>query len=57
MGECYKQLNSSVGEFGTSTLQASTRALESTSPDDRVYTNTEAVLSCSIASGTSWPGR
>jgi hypothetical protein len=45
LGACYKQLNSSVGEFGTSTLQASTRALESTSPDDRVYTNTEAVLS------------
>ena len=45
LGACYKQLNSSVGEFGTSTLQASTRALESTSPDDRVYTNTEAALS------------
>jgi hypothetical protein len=45
LGECYKQLNSSVGEFGTSTLQASTRALESTSPGDRVYTETEAALS------------
>jgi hypothetical protein len=45
LGDCYKQLNSSVGEFGTSTLKASTRGLESTSPDDRVYTNTEATLS------------
>ncbi len=45
LGACYKQLNSSVGEFGTSTLKASTRGLESTSPDDRVYTNTEAALS------------
>ena len=45
LGACYKQLNSSVGEFGTSTLEASTRALESTSPNDRDYTNTEAALS------------
>ena len=45
LGECYKQLNSSVGEFGTSTLRASTRGLESTSPDDRVYIKTEAALS------------
>ncbi len=45
LGECYKQLNSSVGQFGTSTLQASTQALESTSPGDRVYTDTEAALS------------
>jgi hypothetical protein len=45
LGACYKQMNASVGEFGTSTLKASTRGLESTSPDDRVYTNTEAALS------------
>jgi hypothetical protein len=45
LGACYKQLNSSVGEFGTSTLVASTRGLESTSPNDRIYTNTEAALS------------
>jgi hypothetical protein len=45
LGACYKQLNSSVGEFGTSTLQASTRGLESASPGDQVYTNTEAALS------------
>ena len=32
LGQCYKQLNSSVGQFGTATLMASTRALESTSP-------------------------
>jgi hypothetical protein len=44
LGECYKQLNSSVGQFGTSTLQASTRALESTTPGDSEYHATEGVL-------------
>ena len=44
LGECYKQLNSSVGEFGTDTLIASTRGLESTSPNDKTYTNTEQAL-------------
>ena len=44
LGQCYKQLNSSVGQFGTSTLEASTRALESTSPDDREYRATERAL-------------
>jgi hypothetical protein len=44
LGQCYKQLNSSVGTFGTSTLIASTRALESTSPNDRVYANAERGL-------------
>ena len=44
LGQCYKQLNSSVGQFGTSTLMASTRALESNSPGDAVYTNTERAL-------------
>jgi hypothetical protein len=45
LGQCYKQLNSSVGEFGTSTLIASTRALESTSHEDHAYTKTEHALS------------
>ena len=44
LGQCYKQLNSSVGEFGTDTLIASTNALESTSPSDQVYTATEQKL-------------
>ena len=29
LGECYKQLNSSVGDFGAATLVASTNAIES----------------------------
>jgi hypothetical protein len=44
LGQCYKQLNSSVGEFGTSTLEASTRALESASPGDSEYRATETAL-------------
>ena len=44
LGACYKQLNSSVGEFGTDTLIASTSAIESTSPGDEVYTETEQEL-------------
>jgi hypothetical protein len=44
LGQCYKQLNSSVGEFGTSTLEASTRAIESMSPGDREYLETEQAL-------------
>jgi hypothetical protein len=44
LGECYKQLNSSVGDFGTNTLIASTRGLESNSPNDKIYTNTEQAL-------------
>jgi hypothetical protein len=44
LGQCYKQLNSSVGEFGTDTLIASTTALNSSSPNDSVYTATEARL-------------
>jgi hypothetical protein len=34
---CYKQLNSSVGEFGAATLVASTKAAESTTPGDLKY--------------------
>jgi hypothetical protein len=44
LADCYKQLNSSVGQFGTDTLIASTRGLESNSPGDSAYTNSEAML-------------
>ena len=39
------RLNSSVGEFGTATLQASTNAVESTSAGDTTYTGTDRALS------------
>jgi hypothetical protein len=45
LGACYKQLNSSVGEFGTSTLQAATAAIASSSPGDQIYTRTDQALS------------
>jgi hypothetical protein len=44
LGACYKQLNSSVGQFGTATLQADTTAIESTSSGDSTYTKTVARL-------------
>ena len=44
LGDCYKQLNSSVGEFGTATLQASTKAIASNSPGDSQYRATDAML-------------
>ncbi|HEX4258660.1 MAG TPA: hypothetical protein VH089_26470, partial [Streptosporangiaceae bacterium] len=44
LGACYKQLNSSVGEFGTATLQAATKAIESTSAGDATYTRTDRAL-------------
>ncbi len=44
LGVCYKQLNSSVGEFGTDTLIASTAALESNSAGDVTYSNIEHAL-------------
>ncbi|MGN6791513.1 MAG: hypothetical protein ACTHJW_03885 [Streptosporangiaceae bacterium] len=44
LGACYKQLNSSVGEFGTDTLIASTAALESNSPGDKTYLQVEHTL-------------
>ncbi|HWG62477.1 MAG TPA: hypothetical protein VG253_12265 [Streptosporangiaceae bacterium] len=44
LGECYKQLNSSVGQFGTATLQASTKAIESTSPGDKTYLHMDQAL-------------
>jgi hypothetical protein len=37
LGECYKQLNSSVGQFGGATLAADTAAIESTSAGDATY--------------------
>ncbi len=44
LGECYKQLNSSVGQFGANTLSADTAAIDSTSPGDTTYTTTVAAL-------------
>jgi hypothetical protein len=44
LGECYKQLNSSVGDFGASTLVASTNAIESTSTGDSKFKAIDAQL-------------
>ena len=44
LGECYKQLNSSVGEFGAYTLQADTSAIESTSSGDSTFLRTDLAL-------------
>jgi hypothetical protein len=44
LGECYKQLNSSVGDFAAETLDADTAALESSSPGDSEYVNTDKAL-------------
>jgi hypothetical protein len=44
LGACYKQLNSSVGEFGTDTLIAATAAIESNSPGDATYLQTDRIL-------------
>lgn len=44
LGEVYKQLNSSVGEFGAYTLTASTRAIESNTPGDREFVTVNAAL-------------
>jgi hypothetical protein len=44
LGECYKQLNSSVGDFGAATLQADTDAIDSSSPGDQVYVRTDQAL-------------
>jgi hypothetical protein len=45
LGACYKQLDSSVGEFGTATLQAATVAIEGSSPGDASYRATDQSLS------------
>ncbi len=37
LGEAYKQLNSSVGQFGADTLTASTNAIESNTPGDAKF--------------------
>ena len=44
LGACYKQLNSSVGQFGNFTLQASTAAVESSTPGDTEYRTVDAAL-------------
>jgi hypothetical protein len=44
LGECYKQLNSSVGHFGADTLTADTGAINSQSAGDATYTSTVAAL-------------
>jgi hypothetical protein len=44
LGECYKQLNSSVGQFGAATLVASTNAVDSTSAGDATYIHINQAL-------------
>jgi hypothetical protein len=44
LGACYKQLNSSVGQFGNFTLQASTAAVESSTAADAEYKTVNAAL-------------
>jgi hypothetical protein len=44
LGACYKQLNSSVGLFGTDTLKAATAAIQSTSPGDATYLQADQAL-------------
>jgi hypothetical protein len=44
LGECYKQLNSSVGAFAAATPIADTKALESTSNGDATYLHVAAEL-------------
>jgi hypothetical protein len=56
LGACYKQLNSSVGEFGTATLQAATKAIQSTSPGDKTYLKADAALASLEAERDSLAG-
>ena len=44
LAACYKQLDSSVGQFGAYTLQASTNAVESTTPGDAEFNQVNAQL-------------
>jgi hypothetical protein len=44
LGECYKQLNSSVGDFGAATLVAATNAIESTSAGDSTFISVDSQL-------------
>ncbi len=45
LAACYKQLNSSVGQFGAYTLEASTKAVESSTAVDFEYKSVNAALS------------
>jgi hypothetical protein len=44
LGACYKQLNSSVGQFGAATVAADTKALESTTSGDSLYQRVDGQL-------------
>jgi hypothetical protein len=44
LGACYKQLNSSVGDFGTDTLEAATKAVQSHTAKDQLYKETDQAL-------------
>ena len=44
LGETYKQLNSSVGEFGAYTLTASTNAIESSTAGDAEFATVNRAL-------------
>ncbi|MGH3154783.1 MAG: hypothetical protein ACRDOB_29210 [Streptosporangiaceae bacterium] len=44
LAACYKQLNSSVGTFANDTLQADTKAIESSTPGDARYVATDKAL-------------
>jgi hypothetical protein len=44
LGACYKQLNSSVGQFGNFTLKAATAAIESSTAGDAEYQTVTAAL-------------
>jgi hypothetical protein len=44
LGECYKQINSSVGDFAAETLIASTKAIDSSSSGDKTYLKVDAAL-------------
>ena len=44
LGACYKQLNSSVGQFGAFTLHAATAAIDSSTPGDVRYRAVDASL-------------
>src|SRR6266516_987359 len=44
LAQVYKQINAAVGDFGLSTLQISTKALENNAPNDSTYTSLENLL-------------
>jgi hypothetical protein len=50
LGEVYKQLNAPFGQFGMSTLDASTRAIKSQSPGDVIYDVGETLIANLTAS-------